>query len=219
VIAMSTSNSETEIMLDRLFGIDGLSFDLYEGTIVDPGDERAIFLSTDILRGIHAALSYEAGEAWKLVLERCGLLWGQRVYRSFGRLGRIAFKKGPNQISVSEFLELLGAYLKHNGWGVMRIDTSHLTSHGVLLIELANSIFSDALGGLRERVDYMLAGMFAALFSELSRSELACVEIGSPLTGDAVTTFLLSAKTRMEDIRRRADAGEPRDELVRAVLH
>jgi hypothetical protein len=88
-----------------------------------------------------------------------------------------------------------------------------------LLIELANSIFSDALGGLRERVDYMLAGMFAALFSELSRSELACVEIGSPLTGDAVTTFLLSAKTRMEDIRRRADAGEPRDELVRAVLH
>ena len=64
-----------------MLSIDSLHFDLYEGTVVDASDTRNIFLCSDILQGIHAALSYEAGEAWKIVLYRCGFLWGQKTLR------------------------------------------------------------------------------------------------------------------------------------------
>ena len=197
-----------------MLSIDSLNFDLYEGTVVDPSDTRSIFLGTDILRGIHAALSYEAGAAWKIVLYRCGFLWGQKTLRYFVRQSQGAFGAKFEQISVAAFLGNLVTFMNFNGWGVLSFDLRHATAHGVLKFELRKSIFSEALEHLREHVDFMVAGMLAGIFSDLARADLACIEVCSALTGAPTSVFLLSAKDRIEGLRGALDGGADARELL-----
>lgn len=210
MLAAKTSTDRFQSML----AIDSLSFDLYEGTVVDPSDTRTIFLASDILRGIHAALSYEAGDAWRIVLYRCGFLWGQKTLRYLVRQSQDVFGAKFEQISVDAFLGNLAAFMNSNGWGVLSYDLSRATTHGVLRLELRKSIFSDALEHLRERVDYLVAGMFAALFSDLARTDLGCVEVCSVLTGAPTSVFLLSARERITALTDALDGGAGEQELL-----
>ncbi len=209
-LTAGTSSARFASMLE----IDSLNFDLYEGTVVDPSDTRSIFLATDILRGIHAALSYEAGQAWTIVLYRCGFLWGQKTLRHFVRQSQGAFGAKFEQISVDVFLSNLITFMNFNGWGVLSIDMQRATTHGVLRMELRKSIFADALDHLRERVDFMVAGMLAGVFSDLSRASLACIEVSSSLTGGSNSVFLLSASERIEALRPALEGGADERELI-----
>ena len=210
ILAVKSSAERFASMLS----IDSLNFDLYEGTVVDTSDTRNIFLGSDILRGIHAALSYEAGAAWKIVLYRCGFLWGQKTLRYFVRQSQGAFGAKFEQISVDAFLSNLVTFMNFNGWGVLSFDLQHATTHGVLRFELRKSIFSDALEHLRERVDFMIAGMLAGIFSDLASAELECIEVCSALTGAPTSIFLLSAKERIEALRAALDGGADERELL-----
>jgi len=192
---------------EGLLAIEALSFDLYEGTVVDPTDTRTIFLATDILRGIHAALSYEAGEAWKVVMYRSGFLWGQKTLRYFVRQSQGAFGAKFEQLGVDAFLGNLATFMNHNGWGLLTIDLSEAIGRGVVRFELRKSIFSEALEDLRDRVDYLVAGMLAGVFSDLARADLAAIEITSTLTGAPASVFLLSARSRIDAVRALVDSG------------
>jgi uncharacterized protein len=197
-----------------MLSIDNLNFDLYEGTVVDTSDTRNIFLGSDILRGIHAALSYEAGDAWKIVMYRCGFLWGQKTLRYFVRQSQGAFGAKFEQISVDAFLSNLVTFMNFNGWGLLSFDLTRATTHGVIRLELRKSIFSEALDHLRERVDFMVAGMLAGIFSDLSQAELACIEVCSALTGAPTSVFLLSARERIEALREPLNGGADEQELL-----
>jgi len=210
----------TEVALTRLGAmqsIDLLSFDLYEGTIIDPADTRVIFLATDILRGIHAALSYEAGDAWRIVLYRCGFLWGKKTLQQFVRQSQGAFGAKFELISVDAFMGNFVASIGANGWGVLSFDLSQLVTNGVMRFELKKSLFSEALEHLRDRVDYLVAGMLAGIFSDLSRQDLACIEITSALTGADASVFLVSAKVRIESLLSGVESGATESELLEVL--
>mgnify|MGYP000036763345 CR=1 FL=1 len=211
------SAETTSPRFGAMLSIDLLSFDLYEGTIIDPADTRIIFLATDILRGIHAALAYEAGDAWRIVLYRCGFLWGQKTLQQFVRQSQGAFGTKFEFISADAFLSNFVAAIAANGWGVLSFDLSKLVSNGVLRFELRKSLFSEALEHLRDRVDYLVAGMLAGIFSDLSRQDLSCVEITSELTGASASVFLVSARARIESIQASVESGATERELLEVL--
>ncbi len=203
--------------LEQLLSITNLNFDLYEGTVVDPADTRIIFLSTDILRGIHTALNYEAGSAWRLILYRCGLLWGQRTCRTLSKQSQMGLGSKFDLVSVDDFITHLQAFLNFNGWGVIKFYLDDAVSHGLIRAELQHSIFPDALPESRERVDFMVSGMLAGLLGELARAELASIEISSPLTGAEASVFLISAKARIEALEPMVESGASPDEILRRI--
>lgn len=214
---ISVSSETVSARLGAMQSIDLLSFDLYEGTIVDPADTRVIFLATDILRGIHAALAYEAGDAWKIVLYRCGFLWGQKTLQQFVRQSQGAFGTKFELISVDAFMGNFVAFIGANGWGVMSFDLTQLVTHGFMRFELKKSLFSEALEHLRDRVDYLVAGMLAGIFSDLSRQDLSCIEITSALTGADASVFVVSASARIEALRNLVESGATERELLEVL--
>lgn len=214
---ISGSPATVYARLGAMQSIDLLSFDLYEGTIIDPADTRVIFLATDILRGIHAALAYEAGEAWRIVLYRCGFLWGQKTLQQFVRLSQGAFGTKFELISVDTFMGNFATFIGANGWGVLTFDLNHLVTNGVMRFELRRSLFSEALEHLRDRVDYLVAGMLAGVFSDLSRQDLSCIEITSALTGADASVFFVSAQARIEALRSSVESGATERELLEVL--
>ena len=211
------SSEIASVRLGKSLSVDMLSFDLYEGTIIDPSDTRIIFLATDILRGIHAALAYEAGDAWRIVMYRCGFLWGQKTLQQFVRQSQGAFGAKFELISVDVFMGNFVAFIGANGWGVMSFDLSRLTTNGVLRFELKKSIFSEALEHLRDRVDFLVAGMLAGIFSDLSRQDLSCIEITSALTGADASVFFVTASARVELLRSGVESGATEAELLEVL--
>lgn len=200
--------------LEQLLGIDPLLFDLYEGTVVDGTDTRIIFLSTDILRGIHAALSYEAGDAWRVVMKRCGLLWGQRTFRHLSRHSQTLLGVKFDAAPVDAFASFLRLYMSGNGWGTATVDLGDAVNHGLVHVRLQNSLYSEVLNEQRERVEYLIAGMLAGLFGELARTELDCVEIQSALTGGDGSWFVISDKARLAPVEAMLAQGAAVDELL-----
>lgn len=203
--------------LDALLGADGLRFDLYDGTIVDPSDTRQIFLSTDILRGIYAALAYEAGPAWRLVMRRCGGLWGQRLAKSLHRQAQLASVKRTSAYTMAQFASHLPRLIAASGWGRLRIDYTDAPAHGFVVAELRHSIFADALSHLRERVDYMFAGMLAGLFGELAKADLGCTELCSPGAGAESSVFVISSSDRCSHAEAMVEAGSGVEDILASL--
>lgn len=222
----SQRNQPIDVVSTGRVGIDRLeevvshtacTFDLYEGTVVDPTGTRVIFLCTDILRGIQGALAYEAGPAWKLVLKRCGLMWGKRMFRTLNQQAQTVANRRIDKLSVSAFLEQFEAMLNYGGWGVIEFDLEPASRHGYIKARLRHSIFADALSELNESVDYMMAGMLGGLFSEIARADLDGVEASSPLTGGDGSLFLISSASRIAELEDLQDGGYESDEFERRL--
>lgn len=203
----------------EILSVHACTYDLYEGTATDATNTRVVYISSDIVRGIHAALREEAGPAWRVILKTSGRTWGQAYYRLFARQVKRVNKSPLESLPVESFLEHLCALFACNGWGVVEFDLSRTFDAGIVRIRLHNSMVVDALDHLRERVDYLIAGMLAGFFSEVAGSELDCIEVASPLTGARCTEFLLSGRNRLERIRARLeeDATTESDDLVERI--
>ncbi|MGL4574128.1 MAG: hypothetical protein ACRCV9_04975 [Burkholderiaceae bacterium] len=188
---------------EKLFGESGQHFDLYEGTISSAANVRIIYLSADIIRGIHEALSYEAGEACGLILNSCGIRWGKRVATSLEKELRALANRRMDGLMVKEYCDLMESYFAFHGWGKATIDLELAASDGIVRVGFANSIFSTVLSHVQEPVDQMIEGMLQGMFESMSGGqELGCAQIipegAKPY---ALTHFLISGRARVESAR------------------
>jgi len=213
---VSASKKTGLITHDRLAALyteSSYQFDLYEGTAVDSSNTRIIYLSTDIIRGIQAALSFEAGAAWTLVLKRSGTLWGKRIFKALNKQVLAEFGEKMPMMSVPNLFALLSEYFGLHGWGRLRFDTSIANTSGVLVVELHNGMISDSLDSLKERADYIVAGMLGAFFSELSGVELDCIEVTTPLLGAESSRFYITDTDRIASLSTLIEEGMSEDEI------
>ena len=202
--------------LASFFSEEQLRFDLYEGTVVDGTGTRVIYVSTDLLRGIHAALSHEAGPAWKTILRRCGELWGRRMYKQSSRQVPALLGERLDRLKVPDLLAFLSAYFAMHGWGQLRIDLAPSSEHGAVWAYLKYSLLNEALRDGEQRVDYLVAGMLAGFFSELSGCQLGCLQLAGKQGADDQSVFLVSGSERLQTLfESDADEWDARDVLRR----
>ncbi len=212
---MNPSPTLPTLDVHELFSALGLRYDLRAGTVRTRTDDRDVYLSTDMVRGIHGALSFEAGEAWGLVLHRCGVTWGTRVANRLWSQLPLQAGVSPDQLSVDDFVTWLEAWFSYHGWGRLSIDLVHAQAHGVVLLRLRNSLFREALEEPPPRADFLVAGVISALMSRIAGQQLGCLEFG--LQDDAVL-FAVTAPERLEALEEAAEDGaEPQVLLDRLV--
>lgn len=197
-------------VLERLFGDQVYQYDLVGGTVKTPGNMRMIYLSSDIVRGIYEALSYEAGEAWKIILQSCGYLWGKNVFSSLGKDLKLVAHQDIGGLSVNAYLHLLEAFFANHGWGQVRFHLDDAPQYGIVRVSLRHSLFVEALNQVDDRVDAMIAGMLHGFFERISgNNELGCVEAQCARHGREQCEFLITAASRLErieaDIEEKAD--------------
>ncbi len=196
----TTPQLDAEIFLN-LFSEAHHHFDMREGTVTNSAGVRVIYLSSDIVRGIHEALNYEAGEAWKLILEKCGYLWGKHMFESLLKEIQAVSQHNLEHLPASEYINTLEAYFSMHGWGNAKI---HLQDapHGIIRVTMTHSLFADALNHIDDRVDAMIAGMLRGFFEKVSGGQLlGCVETACVRrNAEPRCEFLISGIERIEKL-------------------
>ncbi len=215
---MTTSSDIISALdLDRFFSHEANRYDLLAGTAYNTAGSRVIYLSTDVVKGIHQALLDETGPAWRLILKNCGILWGRRVAQNIEREIGLMFNTNPGDYPVAEYLRLLEGYFCAHGWGLLKLDISKAQSHGIITANLENSLFSEVLDEETSRVDFLVSGILCALFTHIAGHELDCQEIASTRAGAPCGVFVITTAERLETVEERIENGEPSDQILNSL--
>lgn len=191
--------------------------DLRQGTARTPRGTREIYLSTDVLRGVHQALSFEAGEAWGLVMHRCGQMWGERVTRRLWDEAVQHAGTAPDDLGVEPFLAWMRDWFRRSGWGDTVFDLRDAEAHGVVWVTLHFSLFREALDPCPDRADFLVSGLLGAFFGKVASQQLDAVEL-PPGADPTVVLFAVSGVERIEAVREAIDEGADAEKARRMLL-
>jgi uncharacterized protein len=212
---MSVQEALAELDLEALFDdAQRLRWDLRAGTIRGRTDDRSLFLSADIIRGIHQALQHEAGEAWGIILYACGKRWGARLWKQLDAELQTAQGTRPVDLDVDGFVAWIERYFAVHGWGRLELHLDDAVSHGIVRATLHNSLFSAVLEDLDEPVDHLVAGLLAAVFSAVADRDLGCIETASANKGAPAGVFLVSAAERIEALEEAVEEGRDAEAIL-----
>jgi predicted hydrocarbon binding protein len=195
-------------VLQRMFGEEAYHYNLTEGTVKTTGDMRMIYLSSDIVKGIHQALTYEAGEAWRIILHSCGYLWGKNVVKHLRKDLKLMGQQDLDKLPVTDYLYLLEQFFATHGWGQVKIHLDDAQQYGIVRVSLKYSLFVEVLNHAEERVDGMIEGILHGFFEQISGdTNLGCVEASCVRLGAPQCEFLISGAARLERIESSIESG------------
>lgn len=214
-----TNRTLENTVFEKLLGESGYFYDLKAGTVINYNGTRIIYLSTDIIRGIYEALYIEAGEAWKLILANCGYHWGKKLYDSFNKELQATNQTSLENFTVYDFTEFFEHYFNQHGWGKIKIHLEDASTYGIIRVSMTHSLFVDTLSHLRDRVDFMIAGMFRGIFEKISNHSLDCLEVKCSARGAAPSCeFLITGQQRIRLLEPLIENDDPPLEKILAQL-
>jgi len=216
---MSTTENALLSMLreDDVFTEKSLTYDLREGVIWNPAKTRLILLSTDLLSGVYKALYFETGPGWKLILQRCGEVWGGRLAKRLDQECSMLLGTRLGDLPLENFLRFIRDYFRFHGWGLLTIQVEQARESGIIEAELVDSIFTDIVDDAESMADPMLAGLLSSLIGYLSGQEIGCVQTECPTKGAASSKFILTSPTRLKYAEAEVKAGKKHQELLTTI--
>jgi uncharacterized protein len=189
----------SSLQLERFFSESRLVYDLEAGTVKNPGAERLIYVSADLMRGIHQALVEETADAWKIIFRNCGRTWGKRVATHLdGGLAKLG-KGSQAALPLEGYLAFIEAYFAEHGWGVLKLDLAD-APRGLIVARLHDSYFVDVLADVDDTVDALLAGILQGFIEHVAGAELGCAEIACVRKGAPECVFVVTAPARLDAI-------------------
>jgi len=195
-----------------------LSTDLSLGVTLNRSGTRIITLSADFLRGLHRAMTEETGEAWFLVLYRCGFIWGQRVALRLERELAGFYGKSLRELDMALFVHLVEGFFAVHGWGRLRFSFARI-NQGLVEAELENPLYATAVGRSERTVEALVSGLLSSIFSHLSGQELLCHQTECVSLGHPVSRFVLGQAKRLDPVPEWVEQDTPHDEIVRRLVN
>jgi len=166
--------------------------DAKRGVLKNVYGQRIMRVSEDFMIAMLGALEDEVGQsAATEIMYKCGYQWGLEDMRSFCRRSQAEFQVELEKMRVGFLLEEWWWPLTITGWGTWRYDFRQ-REKGLLYIDLYESAVAKSIGDIGNAVCYFYAGMFAAVFSVLSRRNLASVEMQCYSMGEDHCKFVIS---------------------------
>ncbi len=205
----------TQLNLERFFSETRLVYDLEAGTVRNPGAERIIYVSADLMRGIHQALVEETADAWKIIFRNCGRTWGKRVARHLDTGLSKTGVSGQAALPLAGYIAFIEAYFAEHGWGVLKLDLAH-ADRGLVVARLAHSYFAAVLNDVDDLVDPLLAGILQGFLEHVSGAELGCAEIACVRKGAPECVFAITAPARLDAVEARFGV-EPAEEIIASL--
>jgi hypothetical protein len=205
----------TQLNLERFFSETRLVYDLEAGTVRNPGAERIIYVSADLMRGIHQALVEETAEAWKIIFRNCGRTWGKRVAKHLDTGLTKTGVSGQAALPLSGYLAFIEAYFSEHGWGLLKLDLAH-AERGLVIARLTNSYFAAVLSDVDDLVDPLLAGILQGFLEHVSGAELGCAEIACIRKGSPECVFAITTQARLDRVEDRFGIA-PADEIIASL--
>ncbi len=158
--------------------------------------QRVIRVTEDFIVGLLGGLEEEVGDAAGEIMYKAGYQWGLEDMKSFVPRVQQEFEVQFAKMGMGMMLETWWWPLQIEGWGSWRYDFRQ-GKQGLIFIDLFESAVAQSLGNVGKVVCYFYAGLFAAVFTLLSKKELACIEIQCYSMGEDFCKFLISTSKRV----------------------
>lgn len=170
--------------------------DRMKGTVKNVYGQRILYVTEEFVTGLLAGLEEEVGDAAGEVMYRCGYHWGLQDMKTYTARAQAEFEVQFNKLWMGMMLENWWWPLQIEGWGAWRFDFRQ-GKQGLIFIDLFESAVAKTIGNVGKVMCYFYAGLFAAVFTVLSKRELSCIEIQCYSMGEDHCKFLVATNKRV----------------------
>lgn len=167
-----------------------------QGTVTNVYGQRCMRVSEDFVIAMLMGLEEEVGDAAGEIMYKCGYEWGLEDMKTFSARAQAEFETDLSKMNMGLMLETWWWPLTIEGWGTWRYDFTQ-TKQGLMFVDLYESAVAQSLGDVGKVVCYFYAGLFAAVFSSLTRKSLNCIEIQCYSMGEDYCKFLIATDKRV----------------------
>jgi len=158
--------------------------------------QRTMIVPEDFVMGFQLALEEQVGDAAGEIMYRCGFEWGKQDISGFLKRLEAEYAMQVKDFGLGTLLELWWWPLQSAGWGAWGYDLSN-RKEGLVYVDVYESAVAKTVGNVGKVVCHYYAGMFAAVFSTLSRAELSGIEIQCLSMGEDFCKFLIGSSKRI----------------------
>ncbi|MDX2176009.1 MAG: hypothetical protein SF028_06015 [Candidatus Sumerlaeia bacterium] len=200
------------------FETDYFIHDLRRGTVHNRSKTKLCFMPSEFLLALKQVLEEETGDAWREIMLQSGRIWGKRVAKRFHKEMSDFYGRPLHELPTREFMNLLEAFFRYHGWGLLTIDLQH-AEHGYIVAKLENSAFVEITGPSRQPVDMIVAGLLGQFIAHVSeRPDVECVETACSATGAPHCMFLVGIAARLQTARNIIAEGGTHEDVLAGVL-
>lgn len=201
-----------------------LQGDFESGLIENRQGARLLALPDTLIRGLYSGLSAELGSATGLVLYNCGRKWGKNFFRRFSQEVSSYYQQSLATMEMVELVQCLKQCWKAHGWGLIEPNFEHY-QQGFLVIQVTNSSFAKAIAeceqspiaSAEQPSCFIEAGLLSAFFSELSETDLHCVQTACESLGASSNWFILGIKKRLESVSGMVEQGQTHTAILQTL--
>lgn len=198
-----------------------LSWDMKKGTLENPANTRMIAFPNCFMVGLLEGLEDECGQAWSVVMYRCGEWWGKRQMQRIERILGEHFGKPLHELPTAQVHASVMEGWATEGWGRLKLDLENL-QHGFIFASVSSSPITEAflsseLDSRKRPVDFLTAGALAGMFSQASDSELVGYQIACVTQGAEANEFLVGQKEVLEDVQNMVKKGMSAAEILASL--
>ncbi|MEL6930698.1 MAG: V4R domain-containing protein [Cyanobacteria bacterium J06600_6] len=190
--------------------------DFESGLIENRQGNRLLALPDTFIQGLYQGLSSELGSASGLVLYNCGRKWGKNFFRRFSEEVSSYYEQPVVELEMIELIQCLKQCWKAHGWGLLEPNFEDY-QRGFLTIQVTHSAFVEAIADPQEPSCFIEAGLLSAFFSELSATELHCVQTECESLGASSNLFILGLAKRLQTAEAMVAQGQKHTAIIQSL--
>ena len=187
--------------------------DFESGLIENRQGGRLIALPQTMLKAIYSGLEFEVGASAELVLFKCGRWWGKNFYRRFSEEVSSYYNKPIAEMAIVELLQCLQQCWKAHGWGNINLDFDYY-QQGFLIVKIEQSAFAAMAASSAKPNCSIESGFLSAFFSQLSGTELHCVQTACESLDATCNLFILGLAKRLEPVTDWLEEGQKHNTII-----
>ena len=190
--------------------------DFESGLIENRLGKRLLALPNTLLKGIYSALVSEVGPAAGMVLYNCGSNWGKNFYRRFSEEISNYYQKPVSDMEMIQLVQCLKQCWKAHGWGTLELNCDYY-QQGFLIVEIQHSAFASVAQSSERPSCFLEAGLLSAFFSQLSGTNLDCVQTACESLGANSNLFVLGLAQRLKPAETMIEEGESHSAILQRL--
>ena len=190
--------------------------DFESGLIENRQGGRLLALPDTLLQGLYKGLADELGSATGVVLYNCGKKWGKNFFRRFSEEVSSYYERDVADLEMIELIQCLKQCWKAHGWGLIEPGFNNY-QEGFLEVEVTHSAFANTVSEPEQPSCFIEAGLLSAFFSELSGTELRCVQTTCESLGADSNQFILGLAERLEPAEAMVAKGQTHTAIMQSL--
>jgi predicted hydrocarbon binding protein len=183
------------------------------GRLLNKYRQRVMLVPEDFIVSYQLALEEEVGDAAAEIMYRCGFEWGRTDIIGFEKRFLEEFGRPMSDMQSNMVLETWWWPLQAAGWGSWTYDFTQI-KEGLIFVDLFDSAVAKSIGNIGKVACHYYAGLFAAVFSHMSRAELSGLEIQCYSMGEEFCKFLVGSGKRINAAQFWAREGATAKEII-----